>query len=76
MTDDDLGKMSPQDLIDLLMFSGWVAQWADLIRDLPSSGRGGLQLLALLARRRCREELSLFCQSRGLPTPCYVASMN
>ncbi len=74
-TDDDLTRMTAKDLIDLLMFSGWIPEWADLVRDLPRSGRGGLQILALLARRRCREELRLFCESRGLPTPSYVPSI-
>jgi len=74
ITDDELTKMTAKDLIDLLMFSGWVPEWADLMRDLPKSGRGGLQLLALLARRRCREELNVFCEGRGLPAPCYVSA--
>ena len=76
ITDLELTQMTAKDLIDLLMFSGWVPEWADLVRDLPRSGRGGLQLLALLARRRCREELNVFCESRGLPMPSYVPSAN
>lgn len=71
ITDDELAKMSTRDLVDLLAYSSLVSQWADLLRELPRGGKNGLQLLASLARRRCRDEMDSICASRGLPFPRY-----
>lgn len=71
MTDDELAKMSTRDLIDLLAFSSLVSQWADLLRELPRGGRNGLQMLASLARRRCRDEMHSIYVGCGLPAPQY-----
>lgn len=73
ITDDELAKMSTRDLVDLLAFSSLVSQWADLLRELPRGGKSGLQLLASLARRRCRDEMDSICATRGLPFPQYPA---
>lgn len=74
-TDDELTTMSRADLIDLLSFSALASQFAqctDVLQELPHSGRAGLHLLAMLARRRCRDEVNAICESRGLPLPKYA----
>jgi hypothetical protein len=72
ITDDELAQMSANDLVDLLAYSSLVSQWADLLRELPSAGRNGLLRLALLARRRCRDEIESLYFRKGLPSPRYA----
>jgi hypothetical protein len=72
ITDDELAQMSANDLVDLLAYSSFVSQWADLLRELPSAGRNGLYRLALLARRRCRDEIESMYLQKGLPLPRYA----
>lgn len=71
-TDDELAQMSASDLVDLLAYSSLVSQWADLLRELPCAGRNGLHRLALLARRRCRDEMESMYLGKGLPAPRYA----
>ena len=72
MTDDDISKMTTGDLIDLLEFSPVPSQWSEYLREVPHSELAGLRILAVLARRRCREKLNTICQSQGFPVPRYA----
>jgi hypothetical protein len=75
ITDDELLRMSAADLSDLLRFSALTSQFSqctDFLRELPQSGKSGLHLLAMLARRRCRDEINSICESRGFPLPKYA----
>lgn len=71
MTDDEILHMSPSDLIDLLAMSTTAPQWGDFLGDVPQSGPAGLRLMALLARRCCRDAVQTVCERRGYPTPRY-----
>ncbi len=71
-TDDEISKMNNRDLIEMLEYSKVVSHWATYLRDVPHSGLAGLRLLAVLARRRCREEVNIVCQCRGFPIPRYA----
>ena len=71
MTDDEIIHMSTSDLIDLLAMSTSAPQWGDFVRDVPQSGPAGLRLLAMLARRCCRDAVQNVCERRGYPAPRY-----
>lgn len=72
LTDQELAVMSAHELVELLACSAMVAQWAELLRELPKAGRSGLLRLAILARRRCRDEIESIHDQYGRPTPHYV----
>lgn len=71
MTDDEIGQMSTNDLIDLLALSTSAPQWGDFVGEVPQSGPAGLRLLALLARRCCRDAVQNVCRRQGYPVPQY-----
>ena len=74
-TDQELSQMSPTDLEDLVTFSAAASDFepfSGALDELPNSGRSGLHLKAMLARRRCRDDISAACRTRGLTMPTFA----